>query len=274
MKKKFLFTLGVMFCLCSAQAQNQTSIGDLMEIPSDTGNSITIEQLINLLQSSSTAVESEPASYPLGRGLFKKHHIEQAIEICPNISRDKISQADLLSDKPIENAENTEHTGFGVDFGYSVIFIPGFEENDKLVLNKAGFAYSLGFTTSFTQNDRYGITCDFLMKVGIETCHNKKMGVGLDVMGGYGKTSGDIFWYNNIVEDDAPTSITPYTLWSWKYGGQLWLKTTILNNADVILFTRLIISPDPEDIQKTSPISYNLWKNENWGFGVIIRYRL
>lgn len=275
MKKIVFITFSVIVCLCSARAQGQDLVGNLGSISSDTGN-FTIERLITMLQSSSNIepVVSEPPTYPLGRGLFKKHHVEQAIEVSPSISRDKVNQSDLLSGQNLENFENTENTGFSIDFGYSVIFIPGYEEDSKLFLNKAGFAYSLGLIASFTRNDRYGTTCNVLLKAGIETCYNKKMGIGLDLMGGYGKSPGDIFWYKNIAEDTAPTLITPYTLWGWEYGGQLWLKTTTINKSDIIIFARLIMSPDPGEIQKFSAISYNLWKEESWSFGIIIRYKL
>ncbi len=174
--------------------------------------------------------------------------------------------------------EDIDDTGLGLNFGYSLIFTPGHEENGQLRTNKFGFAYSLGMLASFTTSDRYGTTCDFMGKIGVETCHHRKMGIGFDFLLGYGKSPGNFFTFNNIVDDNEPLGVNPYTEWGLKYGGQLWLKTGLLggssSHTDVLLFARLIKAPEPSDIQEFSLNSYNLWKAESWGFGVILRYRM
>ena len=214
-------------------------------------------------------------TYPLGRGLFKKHHIEQALELCPNISKSKTSQSDLL---PGQNVDEINDTGIGMNFGYSVIFNPGYEKDGQLHLNKAGFAYNVGFIASFSSSDRYGTICDLMAKVGFETCHNRKMGFGADFLIGYGKSAGDVFFYNNILENTEPSSVSPYTLWGKKIGGQIWIKTGLLGNAlnstDILIFARLIKAPDPGEFGKASLNTYNVWREEYWSFGVIIRYRM
>lgn len=284
MKKILFVALGAMFCLGSA-AQDVDEFVEVTDsvISSEGTSEVPIAQnsMFNMVQGyAPIGVDAGPLKeqiYPLGKGLFKKHHIEQALELCPNITKSKVSKSELLSG---QNIEDIDDTGLGLNFGYSLLFIPGYEENGKLHLNNAGFAYSIGCLFSFTSSDRYGTLCDFMAKVGFETFHNRKMGIGFDLLYGYGKSSGDVFFYNNIIEDPAPASSVPYTEWGRKYGGQVWLKTgllgnsALLSNTDVLLFARLIKAPDPEVMPKVSAVSYNLWREENWSFGVILRYRM
>lgn len=290
MKKKILFLLA----LCAigyrypvyAQHENSDASSAVEVInPMDAfQQQFSLEQgtpMFELIQALSSAgnqtVSTQERLYPLGHGLFKKHHLVQALELCPSISKAKVATADVLSGD--QNRQETDDTGIGLNFGYSLIFIPGTEEQNQLRLNEAGFAYSTGFIFSFTQSDRYGVTCDLLFKVGLETCYNRKMGLGVDVLGGYGKSSGDVFFYQNILEDAEPKSVIPYTAWGYKYGGQIWFKTGSLSNkhsgnTDVLLFARLIHAVEPNNIQPVSSFHYNFWKEENWSFGAILRYRL
>lgn len=273
-----------MFCLCSAFAQDDYEVTDTVAntVSHESGNEIPLEpnSMLNMLQGLTTDITPEAPKeqiYPLGKGLFKKHHLVQAIEICPNISKNKISQSDLISD---QKPDEVNDTGYGLNFGYSLIFIPGHEKDGQLHLNKAGFAYSTGFVASFSSSDRYGSLCDLMAKIGLETCHNRKIGTGLDFLGGYGKSSGDIFIYKDIVSDSEPEAIIPYTRWIWKYGAQIWLKvgllgnSSLMSNTDVLLFVRLVKAPYPKDIVRASMFTFNLWKEENWSFGVILRYKM
>jgi len=228
--------------------------------------------LQNFVALNGNNISLEEQTYPLGKGLFKKTLVVQALEVCPNISKNKVSQAEMPSNLGIEEIDDT---GIGLNFGYSVLFVPGWEDNGQLRLNKAGFAYSVGFIASFNQSDRYGTTCDLMAKLGLETCFNRKMGIGFDLLGGYGKSSGDFYFYNSILEDSAPKSIMPYTLWGWKYGGQLWMKTGVSGNMDILLFARLVDAVDPGTFKSEASLyHYNLWRRENWNFGIIVRYRM
>ena len=282
MKKVLFVALCAMFCLGSA-AQNDEfkEVTDSVATGEDT-NSIPVDQnsMLGMVQGYSpigldAAPINEKLTYPLGKGLFKKHHIEHALELCPSISKSKVSQSELLSG---ENIDEITDTGFGLNFGYSVIFVPGYEKNGKLHPNKFGIAYSVGLITSFSVSDRYGTLCDFMGKIGVEACHNHRMGIGMDFLVGYGKSAGDVFWYNNIVEDPAPTSVSPYAMWGKKFGGQIWIKTGLLgktfSKTDVLLFARLVKAIDPGEISKASMNHRNLWREENWSFGVILRYRM
>ena len=223
MKKTFFIALSAMFCLGVA-AQNNNFVEVTDTITSDVTSDIPIAQssMLGMVQGfaplSQSAGPIKEQLYPLGKGLFKKHLIEQSIELCPSITKSKVSQSELLSGKTLEDISDT---GYNLNCGYSLIFIPGHEENGKLRLNKAGFAYSLGLVASFSVSDRYGTTSDFMGKVGIEACHNRKMGMEIDFLAGYGKSSGDVFFYQDIVEDTSPTKITPYTAWGKKFGGQI-----------------------------------------------------
>ena len=280
--KKFLFiALCAMFCLSSA-AQNEVE-SDSTNIEESVVSTETTGSMYDMVQgySSFTAgnlTEGRDMVYPLGkqRGLFKKHHLEQAVEIYPTISTDKVSQADVMSSINLDDINNT---GVGLSFGYSLGFIPCYEEGGKLHMNKAGFVYSVGLIVSFTRSDRYGTTCDFLGKVGLETCRNRKLGLGGDFLFGYGKASGDIFWFDNIATDEAPKSSSPYNTWTPKYGGQVWVKTGLLgnsfkSNADILLFARLVLNKEPNDITPTSQVHFNVWRKETWSFGVILRYHM
>ncbi len=287
MKKLLFIALSAMFCL-SVNAQDiMDEVDDFVEVtdsdvvdavPRGDASQYIQPNMLSMVQEFTPAMDNKPLEeqlYPLGKGLFGKHLVEQAIELCPSVTKNKISQSDMQVGKIPEDIDDT---GLGLNFGYSLIFVPGHEENGQLRLNKFGFAYSLGFVTSFTISDRYGTTCDFLGKIGLETCHTRKMGIGLDFLLGYGKSPGNFFTFNDIVEDKEPTGVKPYTEWGLKYGGQLWLKTGLMGGAsshtDVLLFARLIMAPNPNDIQEYSKYSYNLWKKESWGFGVIRRYRM
>ena len=266
-----------MFCLGSA-AQNANemendTVACEMEIPVDPSSMFTMVQAYAPLTRNLAPVKEK--MYPLGKGLFKKHLIEQAIEICPGISKSKVSQSELLTG---ENIDEIADTGYGLDCGYSVIFVPGHEENGKLRLNKAGFAYSLGISASFAQSDRYGTLCDFMAKIGIEACHNKRMGIKFDFLAGYGKSGGDVFFYKNIVEDSEPSSSVPYNAWCPKFGGQISVKTgflsNTLNNTDVFLFARLVKAVNPDYMNEFSAFHHNFWRGENWCFGATLRYRM
>lgn len=295
MKKRVLFiALSAMLCFGSANAQQDDfndviytgevdefeEVADSSAVLSTQESATLFEQsnMLSMVEKFAPFGDNKPLKeqlYPLGKGLFGKHLIEQAIEICPSIQKNKISQSDM---KVGQIPEDIEDTGLSLNFGYSLIFVPGHEEKGLLKTNKYGFAYNIGFLASFTTSDRYGTTCDFLGKIGVETCHNRKMGIGCDFLLGYGKSPGNFFTFNDIVEDDELVNVKPHTEWGIKYGAQLWLKTGLLggisSRTDVLMFARLVLAPRPADIPEFSKYSYDHWSEENWCYGVIIRYRI
>jgi len=227
MKSLLLIALCALFCVGSA-AQNLTdscsNIGD--------NSLLSIAEGFAPLSSDAGLIGEQ--IYPLGKGIFKKHHLEVAIEICPAISRSKVPQSELLSGETVEDINDSS---YGLDGGASIIFVPGYEESGKLHLNRVGLAYSAGLLVSFSSSDRYGTLCDIMGKIGLELGHNRKAGGGFDLLFGGGKGAGDVFFYKNIVEDASPSKVTPYTAWVKKIGGQLWIKTGLLNSkTDVMVF--------------------------------------
>jgi len=165
-----------------------------------------------------------------------------------------------------------------LDAGYSIVLVPGHEENGKLRLNKPGFAFNLGMIASFSISDRYGTLVDLMAKAGVEIGHNRPLGAGFDFLIGYGKSPGDVFFYKNIVEDTSPSSVVPYTAWGTKIGGQLWIKPGLgknLKKTDVLLFVRFLKAFDPGImVQDYSAVHHNLWRSENWAWGVVLRRQI
>ena len=269
MKKVLFLALSAVFCSGLA-AQNVDSCEVSSEQFQPAG---TIFNMISSLDNNAPVGEQ---IYPLGKGIFKRCHIKHMLELYPEISKSKVSQADLLSGETLE--QDITDTSFGLDAGYSIVFIPGHEENGKLQLNKPGFAFSLGMIASFSISDRYGTLVDMIGKVGVEIGHNKTLGAGFDFLAGYGKSAGDVFFYKNIVEDTTPSSVVPYTAWGTKMGGQLWIKPGLgknLKKTDVLLFVRFLKAFDPGImVQDYSAVHHNLWRSENWAWGVVLRRQI
>lgn len=146
-----------------------------------------------------------------------------------------------------------------------------------LQLNQLGFAYGVGFVSSFSQSDRYGTCCSFLGKLSVELGAFHSMGLGFDLLGGGGKSPDDFFIFKNgIVESEEPDKIVPYTEWCWQYGGQIWMKVNLMGsfikNAETLIFARLIKAVNPNVAKEASQYHYNAWKGETWFFGTTIRY--
>lgn len=220
-----------------------------------------------------------------GKSKFaRRHHIYQTLDISPSVSVDK--DPDLpeytSNGQEVDDDQVASPTGVGLNFGYSLIFVPGHEENGQLRLNRMGFAYNVGLLASFSRQDKYGTTCNFLLKSGIETGNGHMMGIGFDVLGGYGKSAGDTYLmvYEENDEDDLAT---PYTEWCWQYGAQLWMRSNLLHtairNVEMLIFARFIrsVNPDkypPSYIDQENKVSFeNYWKDESWSFGVTFRYK-
>ena len=229
------------------------------------------------------------------KNIDRGHYITQRLELSALFGKDRdpnenetkasakassgnTSSTELLKDLP----QIGEGFNYGMNFGYSLIFVPGYKQNDKLLLNRLGFAYSVGVICQFDNEKDYGITCDFLGKVGFETGFNKKIGVGVDFLGGGGKTNGYLFAFDpedkNLDEEDLTYT---YTAWCGKVGTQLWIRlnflTSSVKNFDVAVFTRFVYSFNPYgDIEyemEAAGIS-NYFKEESWQFGLTMSYRL
>ncbi len=297
--KKILIALCAMFCL-SVNAQNdietekhEVAVEDSTETVAATpqANSakagyVAIDEIISklaVLTKNGEAVtdDSEKERYaPLkGRSKFtRRNYIYQTLDVSPHVSTDNDPNlpAQTSNGKDVDTKQLESPTGFGMNFGYSLIFVPGHVEGDKLLLNKMGFAYSIGASTSFSKQDKYGTTCNFLLKLGIEAGNGHALGFGFDFLGGYGKSAGDSYQleYQDYEEDDLAE---PYTKWCWQYGSQVWMRTnlikTVLANTEILIFAKFIVSVDPTN-DETMIKGYDyFWKDETWSFGVTFRYR-
>lgn len=314
MKQLLLLALSAMFCLCSA-AQNE--IGDTEIVVADSTETPTKpprkhvpdyqlqEQQLNGTQlqevsaliaqlkemtlhndSLANALEMPENIYKPIRGKRKftrRHYIYQTLDISPSISSDHDPDLpDYTSNgQEVDDNQLDSPTGLGLNFGYSLIFVPGKEEDGQLRLNRLGFAYSIGLLASFSRQEKYGTTCNFLLKSGIETGNCHPMGIGFDLLGGYGKSTGDTYLIILSSEDDDDDLATPYTKWCWQYGAQIWLRSNLLStavkNSEMLIFARFVrsVNPDVDGVTIVNDqVAYdNYWKDESWSFGITLRYK-
>lgn len=237
-------------------------------------------------------------------GKMNGHHVCQRLELSVLSGKDK-SAEDLalsklgLDQQKIDGLEKaSENQGFmddlvgkasgfnvGANFGYSVVFVPGYKEGDQLLLNRFGFAYSVGAIVQFDNEKKTGITCDFLGKIGVETGFNKPIGVGIDFLFGGGKTAQTVVDFTNVDFENPDVDdlvITQESLWCGKVGTQLWLRLNFLtksvNNFDLSVFTRFVYSfrpySDEEQLDRMSTYDeLPFWASESWSYlGVTATY--
>ena len=300
MKQKVFMAMFIMtFCVCGMQAQSNNESEEIAEdtTPKTKPKSDNYEDIAKLLQQLNSANFKQKTTddyknilYPIeGKSKFaRRHHMIQQLEISALGGSD--NDQDFSEGTPIGNQgsrdyDNDRYEGkmnFGLNIGYSFVCIPGHIEGNQLRVNKFGFGYSLGLITSFDKQDHYGVTCDFLGKIGVEAGNGHQMGVGVDFLLGSGKSCGN--FYYPIDENDSGADYyddedltEPYTAWCFKYGAQLWVRSNLLKtsigNTDVRLFARYVYSVDPH---KNSTISNNTvenyWVEESWQFGLTFCY--
>ena len=254
MFKRVLITFSVIFAVCQAYAQ-------------------TVDAL---LQASEAASETEfvpevNIKVPIkGDSKFsRKFYTYQTLEFSTIAGKDK----DQSDDEAVEKSQGISgiinDLNVGLNVGYSMIFVPGRVVDDQLELNRFGFAFSTGLLAAFDHQDEYDVTCDFLLKLGVETGNGHALGIGLDMLLGGGKSAGAMY--------DEEVSY-PYTMWCWKRGAQMWLKTNLLTtgikNMDILAFARFVYSQNPDkDEGVANPELMTLWLEESWQFGITLRYR-
>ena len=162
---------------------------------------------------------------------------------------------------------------FGLNVDYTLTFIPGNVTEDGLELNKMGFGYNFGCLAAFDRQDNYGVTCDFMGKIGVEAGAEHMLGVGLEVLFGGGKSAG--IMYDLDEKEPEPDY---YTEWCFKYGAEFWVKTNLLQtkipNTDILIFARFIKSVNPLDDDRllSQYKMFNIFNEEAWGFGITIRH--
>ena len=310
MKKIYLVALCAMFCLGSAAQSNvenddeTTAVADSSIVGPESGDEPRVNRAENAQLAEISALLAQikqltlngngdkPDSEPVdifkpvcGRSKFtRRHYIYQTLDISPTISTDHDPNLPETTSngKEIDDSQIASFTGFGLNFGYSLIFVPGRIEGEQLRLNRMGFAYNIGIVASFSKQDKYGTTGSFLLKLGAEMGNGHFLGIGYDILGGYGKSTGDM--YSIIYEENDDDDLAdPYTEWCWQYGMQIWLRTdllkTAISNTEMLMFARFIRSVNPEKIEGDSQkvndkLAYdNYWKDEVWSFGIMFRYK-
>ena len=295
MKKQILIMLCMIFALCKAYAQNVEQLDTLISSSSEqTAQNVAslntgfpeVSSLIGTfaqgtIDGTLTVAPSGRIVMPIvGKSKFaKKHYIYQTVDISTVGGKNKSSD-DPDDDGSSKAGAAASEVGsilsganFGMNFGYSIIFVPGNIKEDGLEINRFGFAYSTGFLASFDTKNESGVAFDFLWKLGLEVGNEHLLGIGLDAMVGGGKSIGAIY----PLEFDVDTDPYNYTDWCFKFGGQVWIKTNLLStgikNSDILIFARFIYSKDPHNPEYQSPNVYNYWMEEAWKFGVTLRYR-
>ncbi len=178
-------------------------------------------------------------------------------------------------------SDKNNRPNFGANFAYSVIFVPAHLEGEQLVLNPFGFAFSTGALFQFDNEKDVGMTCDFLGKFGVETGYNKKLGAGVSLLFGGGKTAEAVVDFSYIDADDPDfddLEITQESKWCAKAGTEIWVRYKIPEQSDkfdvnTAIFTRFVYSFQPysEDdalkrMEMYDEIPY--WKPEGWSFGL------
>lgn len=214
-----------------------------------------------------------------GRHKFARHnYITQRLEISLIGGKDGDLDEGRTGGTTIggddDDQQNDEDVNFGLNVGYSVVIVPGRINGDMLELNKLGWGYSFGIIASFDHQKDYGTTCDFLAKIGIEAGNGHKMGIGFDALIGTGKTAGDYIVMSKVDNDYFDF---PYTSWCFKYGAQLWVRSSLLHasieNTDIRLFARYVYSKNPEDeMELIQSGIIPEWKEESWSFGLTFCY--
>lgn len=226
------------------------------------------------------------------------HFITQRLELSAIIGHDRDpNERETAADIDNPDKENAllgkvagfgKGVNFGMNFGYSLVFVPAHKQNDQLYVNKLGFGYSLGVVCQFDNEKDYGVTCDLLGKVGFETGFNKAIGIGGDFLFGGGKTNGYTLTcdWEEIpgAEGEDPTyevdvEHDPYTVWCPKIGAQFWIRlnflTSSVKNFDTAVFGRFVYSFNPnaameEEMAEQGVLDF--FKEESWQFGITMTY--
>ncbi|MBQ7659916.1 MAG: hypothetical protein IJS26_04150 [Alphaproteobacteria bacterium] len=283
MNKLFLTML---FCMVLAVGEAYAQDVDTTRIELTTEEVSTDFQPIPTLQMPDVDTVFETAGpewvVPVkGRSKFaKRHYIFQRLEISTMAGQDKNEEDSDDSDAPTPESSTPDQPNliaglnYGLNFGYSLVFVPGQVQDNQLIMNRFGFGYSVGFLSEFDKQKDYGVTCDFMFKTGVETGSGHALGLGIDFLVGGGKSAGVSY----LIENDTLSDPDHYTAWCFKYGMQLWLNTSFLTtglkNSDILAFVRYIRSVDPEDEnQNIKDGIYNEWIEESWQFGVTFVYR-
>lgn len=292
--KKFLFTIIMVVCANGMFAQ--TEVGDsivgskkVYKPETVVVNAEDMAKLVNTFQQYAAQAQNEDGEdltiVPVvGKNKFAmRHRIAQRLEVSVIGGSDSddgdsgtMQSSYKTQDDVYDDLQDGGKFNYGLNIGYSLLFVPGKVQGDSLRLNRLGMAYSFGLVASFDRQEYYGVTCDFLGKIGFEAGYGHKMGIGMDFLLGTGKSAGD---YDFMLEENGEkfNVNTPYTKWCLKYGAQLWIRSNLLKasvkNTDIRLFVRYVYSKNPENPAQLAEegVICN-WKKESWTFGLTFCY--
>jgi len=298
MKKVVVSVMLVMaFCVHSMYAQNVDS-DELVatDVATDnisedtissqtsykTDNFVEAEKIIKKFQElleKNEAAEEKTILVPVGKN--KRWFITQKIGMSllggsDNDEDDTATNGDNDNNSDTQGPGKKLNIGFNAD--YSVVFARGrLQEDGQVKINPLGFAFNVGLLAAFDKQDHYGMTCDLMIKLGIETGFRHKMGFGFDLLYGTGRSCGNFYYVGNFSEyggQDVAVWSAPYTAWCEKVGGQVWVRTGILhtgfdNNNDVRLFVRYVYSKDPNKKSELDEFRFGReWFEESWQIGL------
>ena len=216
MRKLFLVVMSAI-CAYAAAAQGFTGLTPHVDIES-----------LNLPDSLSDATTLKGKQLFLPLQGNKNFYIYPTLDMCTSVTQGRSEAISVIDGETETDTQKNVTTGLCINFGATLVFVPGKKVENRLRVNTLGFAYNVGFIASLEKSEKYDVTCNFLLKAGVEIGNQHGMGVGMDVMAGYGKGKGDIFFYDNIAEDTEPIKSITYTAWTPQFGTQLWFKTGIL----------------------------------------------
>ena len=184
----------------------------------------------------------------------------------------------LFNSKELEDKQNDNDSKFNGGFSreYTLSFICGRMENGEIKLNPFGFAINSGLEVYFDRQDYYGVTCDLLAKVGVETGFGHKVGFGFDFLFGTGKSCGAYYHLFNTDNDgfvaDENIDGEPYTAWCIKFGGQVYFRTGLLQSGggkDTHFFIRYVKSKNPNKMPDAkSMATHSTWFEDSWHVGL------
>ena len=266
MKKLFILLVGTM-CAYNAAAQSIGITGlseGLAGLPT-----VNVESLDSL---ATTVTKAKQYFLPLQDN--RNVYMYPTLDMCTSLSQGRSEAVSVINDNETEKKDVS--TGVGLTFGSTLVFVPGKKADNRLKVNSMGFAYSFGFIAALEKSEKYDLTCNFLLKAGVEIGNQHAMGVGVDVLAGYGKGKGDLFFYEGIIEKPEPIKTMTYTSWAPQFGAQIWFRTGLLREKlqgiEILTCFQFLYVKNPNLMTAVSNIHRNVWKPEVLSVSIMVRY--
>ena len=196
---------------------------------------------------------------------------ERGIYVYPalDVSATVLSQKKRSAEPAEAEANSSGSTGVGLEFGGTIVFVPGRIKGDSLRINDMGFAFSTGIFASIINSDRYGGIYNIFGKFGGEIGNQHMFGFGCDLLAGAGRLPGDVVFCEEGVETDNTTS---YTKWAFVYGMQAWAKVQVLKGMDLMTYIRMMRAVDSGSISSSPHPKIEKFHSEWWSVGVLFRF--